>query len=60
MSFHAKLQGRALVLTDAAQRVLLTVPLDAGGRHRLVVHEGEVVSLLLSALEAVPGEAVAQ
>jgi ABC-type uncharacterized transport system YnjBCD ATPase subunit len=58
VSFHAKLQGRTLVLTDASQRVLLTVPLDTGGRHRLVVHEGNTVPLILEALETVPGVGV--
>ncbi len=55
MSFHATLQGRTLVLTDAAQRVLLSVPLDAGGRHRMVVPERAMIRSVLAVLEAIPG-----
>ena len=55
MNFQATLQDRSLALTDAAQRVLLSVPLDAGGRHRLVVPERAMVQAVLDALEAIPG-----
>lgn len=58
MSFNASLEGRTLVLTDAAQHVLLTLPLDAGGRHRMVVPDPAMGQSVLDALEAIPGVAV--
>jgi ABC-type branched-subunit amino acid transport system ATPase component len=57
VDFHAALQGRELVLTDAGSP-LLTVPLDKGGRYRLVASDVATIEGLLPALEAVSGVSV--
>lgn len=57
MAFHATLQGRELVLTgEGGQR--LSIPLDQGGRYRIVGPEANQLEPLLQALEAVPGVSV--
>ena len=58
MNFHASLKERTLVLTDAAQRVLLSVPLDGGGRYRMVVPNPTMSESVLDALEAIPDVSV--
>lgn len=57
MGFHATLQARELVLT-AEGGTLLTLPLDQGGRYRMVVSDVSQLEHLLQALEAVPGVSV--
>jgi hypothetical protein len=57
MGFGATLQGRELVLTGEGGP-LLTLPLDQGGRHRIVVPDMAMLEQLLPALEAVPGVSV--
>jgi ABC-type branched-subunit amino acid transport system ATPase component len=57
VSFHATLQGRELVLTGEGGP-LLSLPLDQGGRYRLVAPDGPTIEQVLHALEAVPGVAV--
>jgi hypothetical protein len=57
MGFGATLQGRELVLAGE-DGPLLTLPLDQGGRHRIVVSDVVLLEKLLQALEAVPGVSV--
>jgi len=57
MGFSATRQGRELVLTGEGSP-LLTLPLDQGGRHRIVVPDVVLLEQLLRALEAVPGVSV--
>lgn len=57
MGFHATLQGRELTLTGEGGP-LLSVPLDQGGRYRVVAPDVTHLELVLQALEAVPGVSV--
>lgn len=57
MGFHATLQGRELVLMGEGGS-LLSLPLDQGGRYRMVVPDENQLELVLQALEAVPGVSV--
>ena len=57
MGFHATLLGRELVLTGEGGP-LLSLPLDQGGRHRVVAPDENQLELVLQALEAVPGVSV--
>lgn len=57
MDFHATLQGRELVLTSEGGP-LLSLPLDQGGRYRMVAPDVAQLEQVLLALEAVPGVSV--
>jgi hypothetical protein len=54
VDFHATLQNRELVLTSENGQQY-AVPLDQGGRHRIVAPDVKQLERLLQALEAVPG-----
>jgi hypothetical protein len=57
VSYSATIQSRTLVLTgDGA--TLLSLPLDQGGRYRIVAPDMAQLEQLLPALEAVPGVSV--
>jgi hypothetical protein len=57
VNFKATLRGRELVLTGEGGP-LLSLPLDQGGRHRIVAPDAVVLEQLLAALETVPGVSV--
>jgi ABC-type branched-subunit amino acid transport system ATPase component len=57
VGFKATLQGRELVLTGEGG-TLLSLPLDQGGRYRLVAPDGAMIGQVLQALETVPGVSV--
>jgi ABC-type transporter Mla maintaining outer membrane lipid asymmetry ATPase subunit MlaF len=57
MPLGARLEQRTLVLTaDDAQR--LVIPLDQGGRHRIVAPDAASVGEIVAALETCPGVGV--
>jgi ABC-type branched-subunit amino acid transport system ATPase component len=56
-ALHATVTERRLTLTEG-DTPRLAQPLDAGGRHRLVVGDGEVARQVVDALEACPGVGV--
>lgn len=54
---HAALERRTLVLTGGdAQR--MTIPLDQGGRHRIIAPDAATVERVVAACEACPGVGV--
>lgn len=57
---HATLADRRLRLAtgDAGDDVVLDLPLDQGGRHRLVAPDGATAAAAVAALEALPGVGV--
>jgi hypothetical protein len=57
VGFHATLQGRELVLMGERGQQF-SLPLDQGGRYRIVAPDGDQLAQLLQALEAVPGVCV--
>lgn len=57
MTFEAGLERRQLALRREAQ-TLLTLPLDQGGRYRLVAPDVASIEEAVAALEAVPGVSV--
>jgi hypothetical protein len=57
VSYSAAVQGRELVLTGDGNP-LLSLPLDRGGRYRIVAPDVSQLEQLLPALEAVPGVAI--
>jgi hypothetical protein len=57
VSYSAAIQGRTLVLTGD-DRPLLSLPLDRGGRYRVVASDMGQLEQLLPALEAVPGVSI--
>ena len=57
MTFQATLQGRELLLSGDGGP-LLTLTLDQGGRHRVLVPDAALLQQLLTALETVPGVCV--
>lgn len=57
MKFQAKLQDRELVLTGEGGP-LLCMPLDQGGRYRMIVPDITQLEQLLQVLETVPGVSV--
>lgn len=57
MTLNAVLQQRQLVLRRDASPVLV-LPLDQGGRYRLVAPDAASIEAAVAALEAVPGVAV--
>lgn len=56
-AFSARLQGRSLTLL-AADAPQLSLPLDQGGRHRLVVADSSTAQQVVDALECCPGVTV--
>lgn len=52
-----KLEQRTLVLTGAGERPL-AIPLDQGGRHRIVVPDAATAAEIVTALETCPGVGV--
>jgi ABC-type lipopolysaccharide export system ATPase subunit len=54
---HAAIAGRRLTLADG-NAARLVLPLDAGGRHRLVVGDGGIARQAVEALESCPGVGV--
>jgi ABC-type branched-subunit amino acid transport system ATPase component len=53
-SFTTRMEGRRLVMADG-DTPCLTLPLDQGGRHRLVVGDSATAHAVVAALEACPG-----
>jgi ABC-type branched-subunit amino acid transport system ATPase component len=53
-ALSARMEGRRLVLADG-DTPCLTLPLDQGGRHRLVVGDSATAHAVVAALEACPG-----
>lgn len=50
----ARMEGRRFIMTDG-DTPCLTLPLDQGGRHRLVVGDSATAHAVVAALEACPG-----
>jgi ABC-type branched-subunit amino acid transport system ATPase component len=53
-SLSTRMEGRRLVMADG-DTPCLTLPLDQGGRHRLVVGDSATAHAVVAALEACPG-----
>ena len=53
-SFTTRMEGRRFIMTDG-DTPCLTLPLDQGGRHRLVVGDSATAHAVVAALEACPG-----
>ena len=53
-SLTTRMEGRRLVMADG-DTPCLTLPLDQGGRHRLVVGDSATAHAVVAALEACPG-----
>ena len=53
-SLTTRMEGRRLVMADG-DTPCLTLPLDQGGRHRLVVGDSATAHVVVAALEACPG-----
>jgi hypothetical protein len=57
MSLHAKLEQRSLVLTVDDER-RLSIPLDQGGRYRIVAPDAATIQQVVDALETCPAVGV--
>jgi ABC-type branched-subunit amino acid transport system ATPase component len=53
-SLTTRIEGRRFIMTDG-DTPCLTLPLDQGGRHRLVVGDSATAHAVVAALEACPG-----